>query len=146
MFKDVPTADVVVVNPVHIAVALRYDPACAPAPYVVAVGRRKIAERIKQLAYDAEVPVVENVPLARALVATVKVGTMIPAELYVAVAEVLAFVIRQRARRGATPSRIARRSGTARGPRRPEGAGPRDRERHSRPVARGAYPARSAVR
>ena len=96
MFRDVPTADVVVVNPVHIAVALRYDPAVAPAPYVVAVGRRKIAERIKQLAYDAQVPVVENVPLARALVATVKVGTMIPAELYVAVAEVLAFVIRQR--------------------------------------------------
>ena len=100
MFKDVPTADVVVVNPVHIAVALRYDPSVAPAPYVVAVGRRKIAERIKQLAYDAEVPVVENVPLARALVATVKVGTMIPAELYVAVAEVLAFVIRQRSEAG----------------------------------------------
>jgi flagellar biosynthetic protein FlhB len=64
----------------------------------VAVGRRKIAERIKQIAYDSQVPVVENVPLARALVATVKVGTMIPSELYVAVAEVLAFVIRQRQR------------------------------------------------
>jgi flagellar biosynthetic protein FlhB len=98
MFKDVPQADVVVVNPVHIAVALRYDPSVAPAPYVVAVGRRKIAERIKQIAYDSQVPVVENVPLARALVATVKVGTMIPSELYVAVAEVLAFVIRQRQR------------------------------------------------
>lgn len=101
MFKDVPTADVVVVNPVHIAVAIRYDPAIAPAPYVVAVGRRKVAERIKQLAFDSKVPVIENVPLARALVASVKVGTVIPAELYVAVAEVLAFVIRQRQRAGA---------------------------------------------
>ncbi len=101
MFRDVPKADVVVVNPVHIAVALKYDPSVAPAPYVVAVGRRKVAERIKQLAFDSQVPVVENVPLARALVASVKVGTTIPAELYLAVAEVLAFVIRQRQRAGA---------------------------------------------
>ena len=101
MFRDVPTADVVVVNPVHIAVALKYDPSVAPAPYVVAVGRRKVAERIKQLAFDSQVPVVENVPLARALVASVKVGTTIPAELYLAVAEVLAYVIRQRQRAGA---------------------------------------------
>lgn len=96
MMKDVPSADVVVVNPVHIAVALKYDPSVAPAPFVVAVGRRKVAERIKELAFAAQVPVVENVPLARALVASVKVGMVIPAELYVAVAEVLAFVLRQR--------------------------------------------------
>lgn len=101
MFRDVPKADVVVVNPVHIAVALKYDPSVAPAPYVLAVGRRKVAERIKALAFDSQVPVVENVPLARALVASVKVGTMIPAELYLAVAEVLAFVIKQRQRAGA---------------------------------------------
>ena len=101
MFRDVPKADVVVVNPVHIAVALKYDPGVAPAPYVLAVGRRKVAERIKQLAFDSDVPVVENVPLARALVASVKVGTMIPAELYLAVAEVLAYVIRQRQKAGA---------------------------------------------
>ena len=97
MFKDVPKADVVLVNPVHIAVALRYDPEVAPAPMVVAAGRRKVAERIKALAFDADVPVVENVPLARALIASVKVGMMIPAELYLAVAEVLAFVMRQKA-------------------------------------------------
>jgi flagellar biosynthetic protein FlhB len=97
MMKNVPTADVVVVNPVHIAVALKYDPAVAPAPYVVAVGRRKVAERIKELAFAAQVPVVENVPLARALVGSVKVGMVIPAELYLAVAEVLAYVMRQRA-------------------------------------------------
>jgi flagellar biosynthetic protein FlhB len=104
MMKDVPKADVVVVNPVHIAVALRYDPNVAPAPYVVAVGRRKVAERIKEAAFASQVPVVENVPLARALVASVKVGMVIPAELYLAVAEVLAYVMRQR---GAAPARGA---------------------------------------
>lgn len=96
MMKDVPKADVVVVNPVHIAVALKYDPSVAPAPYVLAVGRRKVAERIKELAFGAQVPVVENIPLARALVGSVKVGMVIPAELYLAVAEVLAYVMRQR--------------------------------------------------
>jgi len=96
MFKDVKKADVVLVNPVHIAVALKYDPSVAPAPYVVALGRRKVAERIKALAYEAGVPVVENVPLARALIAAVKLGQMIPTELYLAVAEVLAFVMRKR--------------------------------------------------
>ena len=101
MMKDVPKADVVVVNPVHIAVALKYDPDVAPAPYVLAVGRRKVAERIKEIAFASNVPVVENVPLARALVASVQLGSIIPAELYVAVAEVLAFVLR---RRGAMPN------------------------------------------
>ena len=97
MFKDVKKADVVLVNPVHIAVALKYDPAVAPAPYVVALGRRKVAERIKAIAYESGVPVVENIPLARALIAAVKLGQMIPTELYLAVAEVLAFVMRRRA-------------------------------------------------
>lgn len=101
MFQEVPKADVVVVNPVHIAVAIKYDPAVAPAPYVVALGRRKVAERIKELAFAHGVPVIENVPLARALVAAAKVGTLIPVELYLAVAEVLAFVMRQRERYGA---------------------------------------------
>jgi flagellar biosynthetic protein FlhB len=97
MFKDVPTADVVVTNPTHIAVALKYDPLKAPAPYVLAIGQRKVAERIKKLALERGVPVIENKPLARALVAArAQPGTIIPAELYVAVAEVLAFVIRQR--------------------------------------------------
>jgi flagellar biosynthesis protein FlhB len=101
MFKDVPKADVVLVNPVHIAVALKYDPAVAPAPYVVALGRRKVAERIKAIAYESGVPVVENVPLARALIAAVRLGQMIPTELYLAVAEVLAFVMRKRAQAAA---------------------------------------------
>jgi flagellar biosynthetic protein FlhB len=97
MFEDVKTADVVIVNPTHIAVALRYDPVQAPAPVVLAMGQRKIAERIKALAFEHKVPVIENKPLARALLASAHVGQMIPAELYAAVAEVLAFVIRQRA-------------------------------------------------
>jgi flagellar biosynthetic protein FlhB len=96
MFKDVPKADVVLVNPIHIAVALKYDPDIAAAPYVIALGRRKVAERIKALAYESGVPVVENIPLARALIASVKLNMMIPTELYLAVAEVLAFVMNKR--------------------------------------------------
>jgi len=100
MFKDVPKADVVIVNPTHVAIALQYDPFKAPAPFVLAMGQRKIAERIKQIAYENDVPVIENKPLAWALLGSAQVGAMIPAELYAAVAEVLAFIIRQRALRG----------------------------------------------
>lgn len=96
MFQEVPQADVVITNPTHIAVALKYDPARADAPIVLAMGQRKIAERIKAIAAEAGVPMVENKPLARALLASARVGTMIPAELYVAVAEVLAWVLGQR--------------------------------------------------
>lgn len=101
MFQEVPLADVVITNPTHIAVALRYDPERADAPIVVAMGQRKVAERIKQIAREAGVPTMENKPLARALLASAKVGMMIPPELYVAVAEILAFVfsVRQRERR-----------------------------------------------
>jgi flagellar biosynthesis protein FlhB len=101
MLADVAKADVVIVNPVHIAVAISYDPLQAPAPIIVAIGQRKIAERIKQLAFEHGVPVVENIPVARALLASrVQPGTQIPIELYVAVAEVLAFVMRQKAQFG----------------------------------------------
>lgn len=105
MMSAVPTADVVVTNPTHIAVALRYDPSVALAPIVVALGERKVAQRIKALAYEAGVPVIENKPLARALLATARVGLPIPVELYVAVAEVLAFVFKQRGR-GAAAGRV----------------------------------------
>ena len=101
MMQDVKTADVVIVNPVHIAVAIRYDPMVAPAPIIVAIGQRKIAERIKKIAFESGVPVVENIPVARALLASRAMpGTQIPIELYVAVAEVLAFVMRQKAKFG----------------------------------------------
>ena len=100
MLKAVPTADVVVVNPTHVAVALKYDVTVAPAPIVVAMGERKLAERIKALAFEANVPVIENRAVARALLATATVGQMVPSALYAVVAEILAFVYRQRVTRG----------------------------------------------
>jgi flagellar biosynthetic protein FlhB len=102
MMKDVPKADVVIVNPTHIAIAIKYDPTVAPAPYVLAIGMNKVAERIKEIAAEHGVPMVENRPVARALLKTAKVGTMIPYEMYMAVAEVLAFVIRTRGKLGAS--------------------------------------------
>lgn len=96
MLADVRKADVVITNPTHIAVALRYDLLAGGAPMVLAMGERKLAERIKELAREAGVPCVENRPLARALLATAKVGFPIPVDLYTAVAEVLAFVYRQK--------------------------------------------------
>lgn len=101
MFRDVPKADVVIVNPTRRAVAIQYDPAKAPAPIVLAMGERKVAERIRAIALANGVPVVENRPLAIALIKQARVGMIIPVELYLAVAEVLAFVIRQRAARDA---------------------------------------------
>jgi len=100
MMKAVPKADVVITNPTHIAIALQYDPFKAPAPIVLAMGQRKVAERIKAIARDNGVPCIENKPLARALLASARVGQMIPSEMYVAVAEILAFVIRRRMLRG----------------------------------------------
>ncbi len=96
MLADVKRADVVIVNPTHVAVALKYDPLANAAPIVLAKGERKLAERIKAVAAKAGVPMVENRPLARALLATAKVGRQIPADLYAAVAEVLAYVYRMR--------------------------------------------------
>jgi flagellar biosynthetic protein FlhB len=96
MLSKVATADVVVTNPTHIAVALKYDADVANAPIVLAMGERKLAQRIKQLAYAAGVPVIENKPLAQALLATAKVGAPIPTGLYAAVAEIIAFVYRRR--------------------------------------------------
>lgn len=100
MMKDVPKADVVIVNPTHIAIAIKYDPTVAPAPIVLALGQRLVAEKIKAIAIESGVPIVQNIPLARALVKTAKVGTLIPYDLYMAVAEVLAFVFRTRGTRG----------------------------------------------
>jgi len=93
MMEEVPKADVVVTNPTEIAVALSYQ-AGMGAPTVVAKGRRIIAERIRQKAVKAGVPIVQNMLLAQALYKAVDVGRQIPAELYTAVAEVLAYVYR----------------------------------------------------
>jgi len=98
----------VVVNPTHVAVALKYDLTVALAPVVVAMGQRKLAARIKQIALEAHVPVIENRPVARALLATATVGRPIPPALYMVIAEILAFVYRQRANlseRGPLPGR-----------------------------------------
>jgi len=94
MILAVSEADVVVTNPVHVAVALRYQPEKAPAPVVLAMGERKLARRIRKQARDAGVPIVENPPVARALFRSCEPGSPIPAELYVAVAEILAYVFR----------------------------------------------------
>ncbi len=96
MLTGVREADVVIVNPTEIAVALRYHAASDQAPVVVAMGRRKLAEQIRALASAAGVPILRNVPVARALIATAAVGQPIPPALYAAVAEVLAFVYRER--------------------------------------------------
>jgi flagellar biosynthesis protein FlhB len=93
MMQAVPTADVVVTNPTHFSVALRYDPS-QPAPEVVAKGQDLVALRIRELAAEAGVPVVPDPPLARALHASVEVGHQIPEELFHGVAQVLAFVFR----------------------------------------------------
>lgn len=90
--KDVPEADVVVTNPTHIAVALKYDMDTMPAPRMVAKGEGYVAERIREIALEAGVPVVEKKPLARTLFKLVEVGQEIPAQLFKAVAEVLAYV------------------------------------------------------
>jgi len=93
MMQEVPKADVIVTNPTHFAVALKYDKGMV-APQIVAKGQDLLAQRIKEIARENKVPIVENKPLARALYATVEVGDIVPAELYQAVAEVLAYVYR----------------------------------------------------
>lgn len=93
MIQAVPEADVVITNPTHFAVALKYDREVADAPYVVAKGQDFLAQKIKDEAKEAGVEIVENKPLARMLYHNVDIGGMIPPELYQAVAEVLAFVI-----------------------------------------------------
>ncbi len=92
MIAAVPTADVVVTNPTHYAVAIKYDPVTMQAPIVVAKGERLLAQRIKEVARKSGVPVLEEPPLARALYAAVSIGNPIPVNLFRAVAEVLAWV------------------------------------------------------
>lgn len=94
MMQQVPTATVVITNPTHYAVALRYQRERMAAPIVVAKGADDVAARIRTIAREAGVPIVENPPLARALHAGVDVGDPIPAELFTAVAEVLAYLVR----------------------------------------------------
>jgi flagellar biosynthetic protein FlhB len=92
MMAEVPGADVVITNPFHLAVALKYDSASMRAPTLVAKGRDLIAQRIVEIAKGYEVTIVENKPLAETLFESVEIGTEIPVTLYQAVAEVLAYV------------------------------------------------------
>ena len=96
MMHEVPTADVVITNPIHYAVALKYEALKMSAPSCVAKGQELIAQRIRNIAEEHDVPVVENRPLARELYRRVEIGDEVPDELFTAVAEVLAFVYKLR--------------------------------------------------
>lgn len=95
MMEDVPTADVIITNPTHIAVALKYSETMV-APTIVAMGAGVVAEKIKELAKNHSIPIIENKPLARTMFKTLQIGQSIPKELYTAVAEVLSYVYRLR--------------------------------------------------
>lgn len=92
MMQEVPEADVVITNPTHFANAIKYDSDSGNAPLVVAKGRDLVANNIKRIAKENEIPIVENKPLAREIYKVVEIGDEIPADLYHAVAEVLAYV------------------------------------------------------
>ena len=105
MLQDVPKADVVITNPTHYAVALRYEENKNRAPIVVAKGTELLAAKIREIAAENNVPIVPAPPLARALYKSVELGREVPAALYVTVAQVLTYVYQLRAarERGATP-------------------------------------------
>ena len=98
VMQAVPKADVVLVNPTHYAVALKYDPTTSAAPVVLAKGTGLIAQRIREVAAEHRIPVITNPPLTRAIYKAVAIGREIPPDLYEAVAEILAFVYRLRTR------------------------------------------------
>jgi flagellar biosynthetic protein FlhB len=105
MMQEVPKADVVITNPTHFAIALRYDDQKMRAPIVVAKGTDLLAARIREIATESGVPIVEAPPLARALYRTVDLGREVPAALYVTVAQVLTYVYQLKAawERGTQP-------------------------------------------
>lgn len=109
MMQSVPQADVVITNPTHYAVALSYDPDKYDAPYIVAKGEDYLAQKIKEVARENHVEIVENKPLARMLYHNVDIGAQVPPELFQAVAEVLAMVYSMR---GTNPP-TAKKKGTA---------------------------------
>jgi len=96
MMQEVPNADVVVTNPTHFAVALRYDQSKEPVPRVVAKGHDHIAQKIKEIAKEHKVPIIEDVQLARTLWKTVDLDDIIPVDLYQAVADVIAYIMKMK--------------------------------------------------
>ncbi len=106
MIKEIPNADAIITNPTHVSVAIRYDATRMVSPMVVAKGEEYMALRIREIAKEHDVPIVENVPLARSLYKTVKIGEIVPQSLYKAVAEILAFVYRLKKKKEAVTSKI----------------------------------------
>jgi flagellar biosynthetic protein FlhB len=98
MMSEIPKADVVITNPTHIACVMKYS-SNLPAPQLVAKGADYMAEKIKQIAREHNIPIVENKPLARTIFKTMKIGQVIPRELFVSVAEVLSYVYKLRRRK-----------------------------------------------
>lgn len=94
MKTNVPKSDVIIANPIHYAIAIKYDPETMVAPLCFAKGARKMAIAIKEIAKEHKIPIVENPPLARSMYKVVEVGQLIPANFYHVVAEVLAYVYR----------------------------------------------------
>ena len=108
MMHKVPTADVVIVNPTHFAVALKYDPKKMRAPRVLAKGADLVAQNIRRIAEEHRVPIFESPKLARALYRSTDLNNEIPAGLYVAVAQVLSYIFRVRALNPTAAARMAR--------------------------------------
>lgn len=92
MMQDIPKADVIITNPTHYAVAIKYDKDKYDAPYIIGKGVDLIAENIKKVAKESMIPIIENKPLARAIYDSIEIGEMITEDLFEAVAEVLAYV------------------------------------------------------
>lgn len=101
MMEEVPKATVVVTNPTHLAIALRYEPSETDAPVVIAKGKNLIAQKIKQTAIEHSIPIIEDKPLARSMYDKIEVGLPIPMEFFTAVAEILAYVYRLKNRSAA---------------------------------------------
>ena len=98
---DVPNADVIITNPTHISIVVKYDGETMVAPEIIGKGQDHLALKIREIAKEHDIPIVENVPLARALHKTVKVGEGVPRTLYKAVAEILAFVYKMKKKKKA---------------------------------------------
>lgn len=96
MMANVPKADVIITNPTHLAIAVQYNPDSMAAPKVLAKGAHLVAQRIVKLARENNIPVIQNIPLARAIYRTVEIDEEIPPELYMAMAEVIAYIYRLR--------------------------------------------------
>jgi flagellar biosynthetic protein FlhB len=101
MMKEVPKATVVITNPTYIAIAIRYEPEQMDTPIVLAKGKRLIAEKIREIARENSIPIVEDKPLARGMYDKVEIGSAIPVEFFTAVAEILAYVFKLKNRAAA---------------------------------------------